>query len=239
MSQPLNNKKVLVTRPLEQAREFITQLHNVGAQPVLLPLIQIAPSNQKELPELYNSSNFNWIIFTSVNAVIFFFKLIDPNKISSKIAVVGDKTKKAVENLGLEVNFTPSKFTATTLATELSISKGDSIIIPRSEISKETLVESLIKKGAKVFPISIYKNQPLQYSKEELKGIFNGGIDFITFTSGSTVESFINLPIQLDQEKIICIGPETAKVAQKLNLKVTAIADPHNTEGMIQCMKKN
>ena len=73
---PLHGKRVLVTRPAEQAGEFIQDLRNLGAEPVLCPTIRIVPPEdirplQAAIERL---SEYDWVIFTSVNGVRFFFE---------------------------------------------------------------------------------------------------------------------------------------------------------------------
>jgi uroporphyrinogen-III synthase len=232
--QPLKNKTVLITRSANQSADFVHQLHNLGATTILLPLIQTAATNQSELKRVFNSDNFDWIIFTSTNAVKFFFNSIEPKSISSKIAAVGEKTKRALKEIGIPTDFIPSQFTAKQLANELPISENDSILIPRSDLAKNESVEILENKLCTVTTISIYKNSPKNYSSLELKKLFHQEIDYITFTSSSIVNTFIALEIQLNNEKIICIGPETAKSALANKLPVSAIANPHTIEGMVQ-----
>tara|TARA_B100000809_G_scaffold182003_1_gene179748 strand:- start:1379 stop:2098 length:720 start_codon:yes stop_codon:yes gene_type:complete len=235
--QLLNQKTVLITRSADQTAEFIIQLQNLGAQTISLPLIKNSPINEQELKKIFNSEKYDWLIFSSTNAVKFFFDCINLNSINSKIAVVGEKTKKAIENLGLIVDFIPTQFTAKMLAKELPISLNDSILIPRSNLAKNDIVTVLESRNCNVKTFSIYKNSSIHYSKNERDSIFNQKIDYITFTSGSTVKSFVELGFRPNNEKIICIGPETAKIAEENSLVVSAIANPHTIEGMIEAIK--
>jgi uroporphyrinogen-III synthase len=235
--QPLKGKTVLITRSANQTEEFINQLEDLGAKTISLPLIENKAINQTELRTVFNSKKYTWLIFTSTNAVKFFFESIDVKNVTSKIAVVGGKTKRAIEQLGLQVDFTPLKFTGKQLANELPISVNDSIFIPRSDLAKNDIVETLENRSCKVETLSTYKNTSINYSKTELNTIFNQKVDFITFTSGSAVESFIKLGISVGNINSICIGPETAKVAKANNLIVSAIASPHTIEGMIESIK--
>jgi uroporphyrinogen III methyltransferase/synthase len=236
MSQPLKNKSVLITRAADQSAHFIHQLQSLGATTLLLPLIKTTPINASELKRVFNSRNYDWLIFTSTNAVKFFFNSIQANGINCKIAAVGEKTKKALKEIGIPTDFIPSQFTAKQLAKELPISENDSILIPRSDIAKNDGVEILENRHCSVKTISIYKNSSLAYSNPELHTIFSQKIDFITFTSGSTVNSFIRLGLRIRNEKVICIGPQTAKVAKENRLHVSAIANPHTIEGMVEAL---
>jgi uroporphyrinogen-III synthase len=231
---PLKNKTVLITRSANQTKDFIKKLNQFGANTISLPLIENKAINQNELIKKVNQNNYDWIIFTSVNAVSFFFETVLPESITAKFAVVGSKTKEVLLKYNKEVDFTPSEFTAKHLANEIPIKSNQRILIPRSNLAKNNIIEVLEKRGCNVEAISIYENNSIDYSKEELNKIFNQQIDFITFTSGSIVLSFKKLGIPLKNEKVICIGPETAKMATDNNIIVTSIANPHTIDGMIK-----
>lgn len=232
---PLKDKTILITRSANQAAGFINQLKELGAKAITLPLIKNTAINQKELIAKLNH-NYDWIIFTSANAVLFFFKEIKPEEISSKIAVVGTKTGETLKKLGVKIDFTPSQFTAKFLAEEIPISANDTVLIPRSNLAKDDIVEVLEKRNCTVEPISIYQNSSINYSADELDKVFNQKIDFITFTSGSTAKAFAELNVKYGNSKIICIGPETAIVVKKYNMTIAAIAKPHTIDGMIEAM---
>ena len=76
------NKTVLVTRSKEQSADFIELLQNNSFEVFLLPLIEFQSINHSELKSLFKSElPFDWIIFTSHNAVNYFFKTISPDTI--------------------------------------------------------------------------------------------------------------------------------------------------------------
>ncbi len=237
--QPLKGKTVLITRSADQTEDFINQLEDLGAKTISFPLIKNSAINQLQLKSCFNSEKFDWLIFTSTNAVRFFFESITPNSVSTKIAVVGEKTKKSVEQYGLKVDFIPSQYTAKQLSKELPINKNESILIPRSNLAKNDIIQILESRNCKVETLSIYENNTIQYSASELSNIFDQQIDYITFTSGSTVKSFARLGIELNNEMVVCIGPETAKIAKENKLANTAIANPHTTEGMANALVTN
>ena len=70
-ARPLFGKRILVTRPREQAAELVELLEALGAEAIEAPMIRIAP------PEDYGPldeacarvGEFDWIVFSSANAV--------------------------------------------------------------------------------------------------------------------------------------------------------------------------
>tara|TARA_B100000809_G_C15138122_1_gene531601 strand:+ start:5405 stop:6133 length:729 start_codon:yes stop_codon:yes gene_type:complete len=231
---PLKNKTVVVTRSKSQAFELISGLEELGAKTISLPLITNSAINKTELSQKIKQCNFSWIIFTSPNAVKFFFETISPKNITSKIAAVGSKTKEHLEALGLNIDFIPTQFTAQQLAKEILVTPNEFFFIPRSNLANDVIVNLLESRNAIVETLSIYENTSVKYSKSEIDNIFKQTVDFTTFTSGSTVNSFIKLGINVQMGEVICIGPETAKIAKENNIPVSAIANPHTIDGMIE-----
>lgn len=237
---PYKNKTVLITRSKEQSADFIELLQNNSLEIVLLPLIEFQSINDIKLKSLFkNEIYFNWIIFTSHNAVNYFFKTISPDAIKGiKVAAVGIKTAESLSNFGVKTDFIPSDFTAETLGNEIPVLPNEKVFIPHSVLSTNYLVEQLNNKNALVETLAIYDNQLVSYSSAELSKILNKPIDIITFTSGSCVKAYINNNIHLPNAKIICIGPSTAKVAAENNLEVATIPNEFTIEGMVEEIKK-
>lgn len=247
---PLEGIKILVTRPEEQAISFVQLLERKGAEVFRLPLIELMPSdNHLEKQEvLKNLHEVDWLIFTSVNAVKFFFDAAEKYNTQFyflpdlRIATVGEKTKKAIEELGFRTNFVPNNFSADLLVKQIPDISDKNILIPRSEKADDTYVHELEKRGAKVRTVVFYQNEEVIYFQNEFLGVMNKGMDFLTFTSGSTVKSFNKYcekyNYTLDGEKIIVIGPSTNSIAKKLNFKVAAVAKKFTTEGIVTEIEK-
>jgi uroporphyrinogen III methyltransferase/synthase len=69
--RPLFGKRIAVTRPREDATELSDRLSALGADPIIAPMIRMAPP--EDWAPLDNAidavESADWIIFTSVNAV--------------------------------------------------------------------------------------------------------------------------------------------------------------------------
>ncbi len=68
---PLFGKRVLVTRPAEQAAEFAAALWEAGAEPVLAPTIAIGPPDDPApaAAAVRELDRYAWVVFTSRNGV--------------------------------------------------------------------------------------------------------------------------------------------------------------------------
>jgi len=242
--------RVLITRAEHQTDEFKKKVEHAGLEAIVLPMIEIkAIEANTDLTNVFNQmEKYDWLIFTSSNSVKFFFDAVDEQNVKMyffpnlKIATVGEKTKMTLEQRGYRTNFVPIKFTAKVLTESLEDLKGKNILIPRSGIATNDYIRAFEEKGAKVHAIDLYNNNPRSFEANTLNKLFDQNLDYITFTSGSTAKSFADnvnkLDIKLDQVKVICIGPSTAKVASDNGLKVEAIAETHTIEGIIDVIKK-
>ena len=246
----MKGKKVLITRSEEDNKSFREQLERKGAEVIQLPMIQFQLSEELTVihQQLEQLETIDWIVFTSAKTVEFFFQIADSKGIkfyyypNLKIATVGEKTKLKLEQLGYRTNFVPIQYTAEVLAENMDENlEGKRILIPQSNLASNKYFEVFKQRGAIPVPVAIYETLPVYYSTEELETVMHQKIDYLTFTSGSTFEAFYqnmqHAKVEITAEKIICIGPSTAKVAEQNGNAVSAIAAPHTTEGMIKAIE--
>ena len=75
-ARPLFGKRIVVTRPREQAAELVDALEQLGATVVEAPTVRIVPPEDfAPLDEACASvGQFDWVVFTSVNGVDYFFQ---------------------------------------------------------------------------------------------------------------------------------------------------------------------
>ncbi|MCF8010008.1 MAG: uroporphyrinogen-III C-methyltransferase [Clostridiales bacterium] len=249
--KPLFNKKIIVTRTREQASMLSKKLSWLGAEPVELPTIKIIPPEDftpldKAIEKIHY---FKWIIFTSVNGVkIFMQRFYHLNKDvrdlkDIKICAIGPATGKLLNAYGLKVDFVPSEFKAEQIIEGLKnkLYPGIEILLPRADIARNILPESLKESGANVTEIAAYKTITESSNTGAIsKMLENNEIDIITFTSSSTVRNFAtmfnNKRLQelLQGVHIACIGPITANTAIELGLDVSIQASEYTIDGLVE-----
>ena len=240
-------KKVLITRALDQAGEFAALLEKRGFLPLIFPTIEFAPPEDLERVRktLENISSFDWILLTSSNGVKFFFehleKVGDPTQLLNniKICAVGPKTAEAAQKFGLTTALIPDNYQAEGVLDAFATIgiNGRSILFPRAEEGRDILPEGLKALGASLELLSVYRTIKPEGKEEELKSILEGGVDFITFTSGSTVRNFVSMLDEanvqlLTDSKIACISKVTAQIADDLGIK-TDILPLQNTSSSL------
>jgi len=251
--RPLEGSKILLTRSRDQAEEMCKKLEKLGAGVVEFPTIRIVPpKNYSQLDKaIVKIEDYDWIIFTSQNAIDFFFNRFKTKNKNFKvlkkikIGVIGPATAKRVKNYGLKIALLPKKYTTEGIVKEFQrmMPKKDefsglNILLPRADIATPLLPEGLNKLGARVTQVVAYRTvkekNPSRVVKKMLK---NGKIDFVTFTSSSTVRNFFNLVKRKDihpKIKFVSIGPVTTKTAKELGLKIDLEAKEHTVDGLIK-----
>lgn len=248
---PLAGQRIAVTRARDQAGDLTKLLTERGAEVLEVPCIRIEPPTQpKPLAEaLAGLGCYDWIVFTSVNGVTAFFEhffrvfedLRDLGGV--RIAAVGPSTAARLKALHLKVDLVPKHHTAAAIAHELAEMgslENLRILLPRAEVATPELPALLEDKGAIVDDIACYRTVA---ETEDVSGaaaqLSEHGADWITFTSGSTVEQChckFNLP-ELKRRfpglKLASIGPETTKALAALSLKADLEARPHTLEALV------
>ena len=229
--RPLFGKKVMVTRTREQASELVAGLEEAGASCIEFSTIRLEPVDSYEVldGELERLGEYHWLLFTSINAVKFFFLRLHERGLDSRdlkgisVAAVGRATADLLLGYGIRVDLIPETYTGEGLAEsllDLGV-EGRNILIPRAVKAREILTETLRGAGAQVMVAPVYQNVPAQGDREELRQLLTEGeVDMVTFTSSSTVTNFLamldardqaELDLLLKDVRIAAIGPITGK----------------------------
>ena len=236
-NRPLFGRRVVVTRAREQAGHFSRKLAELGADVLEMPAIKITRPTETDaiVDALLELNAYDWLVFTSVNGVtaffdIFFRRFQDLRDIGGvRIAAVGPATAAKLRELHLQVDLTPDEFTGKKIAAafeKFETIENLKMCLLRAEVANPDLPKALEELGAIVDDIAIYKTVA---ETEDPAGagamLLESGADWITFTSGSTVEHFharFDLPKLLrkfPQMKLASIGPETSKAIRALGLE--------------------
>jgi uroporphyrinogen-III synthase len=248
-------KRILITRPRAQADDFAEKLQAAGLEPIFFPVIEIRPiENNVELEQaLANLNYYDWIVFTSVNAVQVVFENpgfpkgedgIGGKGIGVRVAAIGPKTAEALLVRGMRPDFVPDEYVAEAILPGLGDVRGKSILLPRAEIARKALPEAITAAGGIPHEIPVYQTLPAQPDPEGLAAL-RGGVDIITLTSPSTVQSFIALarqngldPLHLPGNPLFaCIGPITEQAAREEGLVNIIVAKEYTTEGLTEIIR--
>jgi len=252
---PLFGKTVVITRPEEQSEAFMQGLLERGAEPFLFPVIEtVPPEDWGPLDAaIQKLDGYDGLIFTSVNGVKFFMRRLkekgkDVRELKGlRLYAIGPKTEKAVNALGINVDVVPEDYVAESLLASMGKEniKGKKFLLPRAAVARETLPDQLRAQGATIDVAPAYQTiRPKTDTGELIRRIEEGSVHAVTFTSSSTVTHFMGLigaeliP-KLAKVTIACIGPVTAKTAEKAGLKVDIMAEEYTVDGLIEALEKH
>lgn len=247
---PLFGKRVVVTRARAQASVFSDQLRALGAEPVEFPTIDIKPPEDWQPLDhaIEKLGKYNWIIFTSVNGVSYFWERLEKMGkdtralCSANIGAIGPATSEALYEKGIIADLVPEEYVSESLLQHMPTVEEKRILLPRANIARPKLAEGLKTAGAIVDEVAVYRTElGSQDEASHIKAaIENGEIDVITFTSSSTVRNFIEilgtLPSLPKSITVACIGPITAQTAREYGFPVHVVANEYTIDGLVDAL---
>ena len=246
----LRGQQILVTRDASQSGSLKESLEALGAKVVVIPTIQICdpPSLRAFDQAATKLASFQWLLFTSINAVTktkarldkLGINLLDFDHI--KIASVGNKTEAEVLAQGWPSHLTPESHYQQEGLLKALIKENvnqSRIWFPRAAKARNFLVDEVTRAGAQVELTPVYDNQmPMEQAPKLKKALLGKTLDWVTFTSSSTFENFITMIGEdFPKEalpKLASIGVTTTKCMQHNSLPPHFTADPQNLDGLIQ-----
>ncbi|MGE0159591.1 MAG: uroporphyrinogen-III synthase [Gemmatimonadales bacterium] len=243
----LAEKRVVVTRAVEQADELGARLEAAGAVVVRCPTIVIAPAASHEEMDaaLGRLGAYDWLVVTSANGVRFLFDRaatlgLGPALAAVRVAAVGRVTANALAARGATAAFTPDEESAEALGRSLPDLEGRSVLLVQGAKSDPALARMLAERGAAVTSLAAYRTIPVAPSGEYLMELRKGA-DALTFTSPSTVEGFVALGPEwrsLARRAVVAtIGPTTTTAALSLGLGVHAEARERSMAALVEALE--
>ncbi len=240
--RPLFGRRVLVTRPREQASDLADRLTSLGAEAILTPMIRIEPPTDRAplRDAAARAHEFDWIVFTSVNAVDAFMDALaehgrDARAFgSAHVCAVGSATAARLLTCGIRADLVPGDFKAESVFEALKALvplDSLSVLLPRADIGREVLAVRLREAGSVVTEVIAYRtitDEGQRAGDPDVYGmLLNGQIDAVTFTSASAVQAFVRLygadqvADLLRHTVVAAIGPVTAEAAAAFGIAVS------------------
>ncbi len=254
--RPLAGRTVIVTRAREQAGALRTLLEAAGARVGECPAIRFEPPLDWAPLDaaLRAAQTYDWIVFTSANTVRFVFERLyvlglGPRAlIGPRVVAIGPATAQALERAGLPVEAVPDEFRAEALAETLMQAAnrasfdGTRVLLPRAEVAREILPETLRSRGATVDVLVAYRTATDTEGVARARALLEAGTaDAIAFTASSTVRAVLDAlgddaPALLARTAIAAIGPITADTVREAGLTPAVVAGEYTTAGLVQAL---
>ncbi len=242
MPEPLAGRTVVITRAAAQAADFVTELEHYGANVIVCPTIEIAePESYERLDEAIDHLyGYDWLIFTSANAIEFFLRRLDHRGVKVeeldeiKVCAIGQASADKLRDAHVHVDVVPQHAKAEGVFAVLSEFAGGSyqlrglnILLPRAAVGRDYLPKALADAGARVDVVTAYRTVvPEDLDRGRLSAMLAGSADCIAFTSSSTVKNLALLFDTHDLSKVLsgvtiaCIGDITSATAAEYGLRV-------------------
>lgn len=251
--KPLFGKKIVITRARAQASSLVSMLEKLGALCIEIPTISIVPSEDttplKESIE--RISHYDWLVFTSVNGVQFFFNTLfemgkDVRILGHlKFACIGPATRQRLKDFSIISDILPETYRAESVVKAFSNIeiKNRKILLPRAKKARTILPEELTKMGALVDEIAAYETRLNTEGRQELITLLEKNeIDAVTFTSSSTVSNFTSLleskelKNRLKNVITASIGPITSETARSFGIEPDIEAEEYTIKGLVNAL---
>ncbi len=255
--KPLFGRRILVTRghsggfePLEELGAEIIEFHTVRIVP---------PADSSALDKAIDrADSYDWLIFTSVNGVKFFFRRFferdrDVRDLKGvRICAVGTKTASEIKTYGIKTDMVPEKFNAEGLVEAFMKDaaarragggkglKGVHMLLPRAESAREVFPEKVRELGGEIDVVTAYRAvKPETHGKRLKRFLKEGRISIATFTSAATFNNFMEIMADdaldlLKDVTIAVIGPVTARAVEKAGLTPRIMPDEATVDAMVR-----
>jgi uroporphyrinogen III methyltransferase/synthase len=254
--RPLFGRRIVVTRSREQAGELVEMLEERGAEAIQAPTIRIAPAEDGAALDraCEDASAYDWIVFTSANAVDYFMQrqlaVSDIRELKGvRLCAIGPSTAQRLNRYGLRVDLTPDEARSEAVIDALKGAgtvKDARFLLPRADIAREVLADQLRDAGAEVSEVVAYRTLLAGSERDADHDIYrmllDRQIDAVTFTSASTVKNFAKMFGEeqaadlLNTTVVASIGPVTAEAAQQLGITTTVMPARYTIPDLVDAL---
>ena len=228
--RPLHGVSVAVTRARAQASALAARLRELGAAVVEAPAIRVR-SLDASLPDLPGS--YDLLCVTSPNGVSeLFARVPDARALAGlTVAAIGPGTARALKEGGIVADVVPARAVAEGLVEALASVDVRRALVVRGREGRDVLPDALRARGASVDVVALYETVA-----EPLDPAVVADVDYVTFTSASTVRFFLEAVGGLAGPRVVSIGPATTAALREAGLEPSLEADPHTPDGIVAAL---
>ncbi|GGO87768.1 hypothetical protein GCM10011348_41710 [Marinobacterium nitratireducens] len=202
----LAGQRVLVTRPRHQADGQARRLRELGAEPVLLPLLEIEPLTEAD-PAFADARRcildldlYRAVIFVSANAARLGAELIDDYWPQLPVGIdwlaIGASTAATLAGYGIQARHSPDGYDSEALLSSDALRQvaGERILIVRGDSGRDKLASDLSARGARVDYACLYRRAAPDPEPEVLEStIYGRPLSAILITSGESLDNLVRL----------------------------------------------
>jgi uroporphyrinogen III methyltransferase/synthase len=248
---PLFGRRIVVTRPVEEAGRATADLEALGAEALVAPTVAI-----RELEDtgpldraIGRLAEFDWLVFTSANGVRHFLGRLealghDLRVLGGlKLAAIGPATAEALSRFHLKADLVPPAYRSEELASALlECVVGRRVLLARADRGR-TLLRDELERVASVEQVAVYRNVDAEaLPAEVIDRIAAGTVDWITLTSSAITERLhALLPDDALRQvgrsvRLASLSPVTTEAAARLGWNVAAEAKVYTWDGLVRAI---
>jgi len=249
--QPLAGLTFLNTREAGTAAELSARLEQLGARVSERPAIAfVAPRDWAPFDTLLAElAAGDWLAFSSATAVRFVLERLHAlgrpveALAAAQVAAAGKATARALEAAAIPVALVPPTFQGEGLLEVLRerLAPGTRVWMPRAEVAREVVAEGLRAAGMETQVVPVYRTVvPEEGLGDALELLRQGGLDWLCFTSSSTVTNFLGMlpaetrrALEGNWPRVACLGAITARTAREAGLPVNALPERQDLDGLV------
>lgn len=249
---PLFGKRVLVPRAAEQAGATAEALRDRGAEPLVIPAIEIAdPPDPNALSEAVERlASYDWVLCTSANGVSRLFAAIQQRGRdarafgAARVGAIGPKTALAFERYGIKPDAVADEFVGEDLARVVLERGARRVLLVRALVAREALPEALRRAGVTVDVVPAYQTLPGRTPERLREALSSGQVDAVLFTSSSTVDNVCSAlgdeaQALLSRVTVASIGPITTKRLEARGITPAVTASVYTIEGLLDALAQH
>ncbi|CAM3935525.1 uroporphyrinogen-III synthase [Lederbergia lenta] len=246
---PLAGRHVLITRGSNQGEKFCMDVASAGGIPYMVPLIDFRAHEDINAPNFINQiAQYDWIIFTSKNGVDYFFQHInghiDPSILRRshiQFAVVGEKTREALDRYNIPSRFMPNVYTAEDFSREYFEQEltAKKVLIPKGNLASKTIAEGFRSHNIVADEWIVYDTYyPTKNTDKLVRLLSEDRLDVVAFTSPSTFNHFnkiieeYHIDFRTKKLKIASIGTVTKRTVEQAGFEVSICPDTFTIDSM-------
>ncbi|MFO7725252.1 MAG: uroporphyrinogen-III synthase [Oceanipulchritudo sp.] len=253
-SQPLQGRRIVLTRDTEGSKRLSARLEALGAEVLRIPLIDVVPELDPEtVAEVFKDfASYDWLLFTSRNGVRYFFRTFleafaDIRSLGFiRIAAIGGGTLEALAAYHLRADLVATKATGLDLAKTLEEEEtldNLKMLVVKGNRNREDLVNRLWENRAIVDTLQVYATHFTDLSDNPEAARFRReGADALVFASGSAVQSFGEQAAHLSLDKgaripaLCSFGPATSARMKEAGIPVAVESAEPGVDGMVEAL---
>jgi len=243
--RPLLGRRVVVTRTRRQASALSAGLRSLGADPVEVPVIEIADPDDGGTALRAAAADlgaYDCVTVTSPNGAERLLAAVtatggDARRFgTATVAAIGPATARVLAAGGIVADVVPERYVAESLLDVLTATgRPGRLLLARAAVARDVLPDGLRAAGWEVDVVDAYRTVPARLSEDQRAAA--AAADVITFTSSSTVEHFVAaFGADAVPPVVACIGPVTAATARQHGLRVDVEATEHTIDGLLAAL---